>query len=116
MTGNEIDLENSTHCRSHLQTESTKPEPLSLWLELINYCWMQNCHPAEGCRQCLAADTAPIFSKNNVEAFVFAINTCISQNLSHWDRSKPRVVEADLRLLEMQITCAGAAQGSVETS
>lgn len=48
--------------------------------------------------------------------FVFEINTCISQSLSHGDRSKPRVVQADLRLLEMQIARAGAAQGSVETS
>lgn len=77
---------------------------------------MQDCDPAEVCRQCLAADTAPIFSKNNVEAFVFVINTCISQNLSQWDRSKPRVVEADLRLLEMQIARAGGAHGSVEMS
>lgn len=31
------------------------------------------------------------------------------------DISKPQVVQADLKLLEMQIACAGAAQGCVET-
>lgn len=44
------------------------------------------------------------------------INTCISPNLSHWDRNKPRVVQADLRLLEMQRARTGAALGSVEMS
>lgn len=67
--------------------------PFLLWLGLINSRWMQDCDPAEGCQQHLAADTAPIFSKNNVEAFVFEINTCINQNFSH--RDKPRVVQAD---------------------
>lgn len=69
--------------------------PFPLWLGLMNSCGMQDCDPAEGCQQHLAADTAPIFSKNNVEAFVFEINRHISQNLSHRHRSKPRVVQAD---------------------